>query len=125
MIAVDTSALVGILLREPEAERITKAILGDDEPLISVGSWIELIRVMKAKRGTASLLLVDELLAALEIELVSVSAEQGKIAAQATLEFPILNYGGTFAYALAKSRNIPLLFKGEDFSKTDLEIVAY
>ncbi len=125
MIAVDTSALVAILLKEPDAEQITKAILSDDEPLMSVGSWIELIRVMKAKRGTASLPLVDELLAALEIELVSVSAEHGKLAAQATLHFPILNYGDTFAYALAKSRDIPLLFKGEDFSRTDIEIVAY
>ena len=122
---VDTSALVAVLLREPEAERFTKAILSDDEPLMSVGSWIELVRVMKAKRGEASLPLVGELLAALEIELVSVSSEHGQLAAQATLEFPILNYGDTFAYALAKNRDIPLLFKGEDFSRTDLEIVAY
>lgn len=120
MIAVDTSALVAILLNEPEATLFSTIILQDDQPLISAGSLIELHRVMKSKRGKKSQAFIDEIIEALEISVVSVTPEQAAIACKVTYEYSILNYGDTFAYALAKDRDIPLLFKGKDFSKTDV-----
>ena len=56
----------------------------------------------------------------LEIEVVPVNCAQAGFANEATLKYPRLNFGDCFSYALAKERDIPLLFKGNDFSKTDL-----
>ncbi len=123
MIAIDTSALVAILLKEPEAEEFSKIILQDDQPLISAASLIELNRVMKSKRGLKSKDLIDQIMKGFEISVVSVSPEQAVLACRATFQFPILNYGDTFSYALAKDRNVPLLYKGDDFSKTDVEAI--
>jgi len=121
MIAIDTSALVAILLKELEAEDFSKIILQDDQPLLSAASLVELYRVMKSKKGEESKAFIEQIMALFEIAVVSVSPEQAVLACQATFQYPILNYGDTFSYALAKDRTIPLLYKGDDFSKTDIE----
>lgn len=124
MIAIDTSALVAILLKEPEAKDFSTIILKDDQPLLSSASLVELYRVMKSKRGPKSKKLINQIMEMFEISVVSVSPEQAFIACQATYQYPILNYGDTFSYALAKDRSIALLYKGEDFSKTDIDTVC-
>ncbi len=125
MIVIDTSALVAILLKEPEAEEFSKIILRDDQPLISAASLVELYRVMKSKRGTQSKDLIDQIMEVFEISVVAVSTEQALLACQATFQYPILNYGDTFSYALAKDRDIPLLYKGNDFSMTDVVVLGH
>lgn len=120
MIVVDTSALVAILLREPEAAAFAAAILSDDAPILSAANHVELARVMKAKRGPDAPPLVAELLAKLAITVTPTTAAEAEVAIAAAVAYPVLNYGDSFAYALAKTRGAPLLFKGDDFSRTDL-----
>lgn len=125
MIIVDTSVLIAILLRETEAEKITLAIENDEEPLLSVASFVELGLVMKYKQGPATQKLINSLITIARIAIVPVTKEQAYIAQEAIYKFPILNYGDVFSYALAKERNAPLLFKGNDFSQTDVKIATY
>ena len=125
MIAIDTSALVAILLREPEARQFALAIQDDEEPLMSAASLVELYLVMKYKQGASTKILVDELIASGKISIISVTPNQALIACEASYKFPILNYGDSFSYALAIDRNVPLLFKGNDFTKTDIIIAKY
>lgn len=124
MITVDTSALVAILLQEPEAELFGRLILADDSPMISVGSYMELARVMRHKRGPAALPIVDALIQKLGLILMSVTPQQAIYANEAIVAYPILNFGDGFAYGLAKDHDIPLLFKGDDFSQTDVKHVV-
>jgi ribonuclease VapC len=125
MIAIDTSALVAILLCEPEAEKLAQAIQSDEEPLMSAASLVELYLVMKYKQGTETKTLIDELIKLAKIKIIPVTAEQAQIAIMAGYQFSALNYGDTFSYALAKDFNIDLLFKGNDFSQTDIGIANY
>ena len=125
MIVIDTSALTAILLRETEAERFAQAIEEDEEPLISASSVVELYVVMKYKQGPATQNLVDKLLLSAAITICPVTEKQAKIAGQAAHRFSVLNYGDTFSYALAQDYVVPLLFKGNDFSQTDVEVAQY
>ncbi|UFP96350.1 type II toxin-antitoxin system VapC family toxin [Gloeobacter morelensis] len=120
MIAIDTSAIVAILLGEPEAERFARAIEQDEEPLLSAASLVELFLVMKHKQGSASAPLIEQFLATGGISVCSVTPEQARRAQEAAYRFGILNFGDVFSYALAKERGIGLLFKGTDFAVTDL-----
>ncbi|MCH8209249.1 MAG: type II toxin-antitoxin system VapC family toxin [Nitrospinae bacterium] len=125
MIAIDTSALVSILLDEPEAGKFALAIQNDDEPLISAASFVELVLVMKYKQGPNTKQIIDRLIKIGNITIAPVTAGQAHIAGEATREFSELNYGDTFSYALAQDRDVPLLFKGADFSHTDVTMAAY
>lgn len=122
MIAIDTSALVAILMRESDAMEYALAIQDDEEPMASAASLVELYLVMKHKQGAATVALIDELIASASITIVSVTPNQAKIACEASYKFPSLNYGDTFSYALALDRNVPLLFKGNNFTETDIKI---
>ena len=125
MIVIDTSVLVAILLREPEAQAFAKAILPDDAPMMSAANHVELARVMKAKRGPDAIPLVADLLAELDIAIAPTTAAEADIAVAASVAYPVLNFGDSFAYAFAKRSGAPLLFKGDDFSKTDLAAAAW
>ena len=120
MIAVDTSVMVAILLNEPEAESFATIILADEQPVMSAAIFVECCRVMKHKQGPKAVEHLHLLMQHLEIEVVPVNCAQAGFANEATLKYPILSFGDCFSYALAKERDIPLLFKGNDFSKTDL-----
>jgi ribonuclease VapC len=123
---IDTSALVAILLGEPEAEAFALAIAGDSKRLISAFTALETGIVIEAKKGEAGGRELDLLLHQAKIELVPLTAEQFEIARIAWRKYgkgqhPAgLNIGDCCSYALAKCAGEPLLFKGNDFSQTDV-----
>ena len=128
---IDTSALVGILDQEPDAKRLVRAIATATERLLSAANLVETGIVMQVRRGDEASRDLDLLLAKFSIEIIPVSAKQADIARKAFQRFgrgrhpARLNFGDCFAYALAKDSAAPLLFKGEDFSHTDITVAPY
>ena len=123
---VDTSALAAILFREPEAPSFTKIIHDADRCLISAGNFLELSIIVETQLGTDALRQCDMFLRRAAIIVEPFTVEQAHLARQAFHDFgkgrhPAgLNFGDCFAYALARVTGEPLLFKGEDFRKTDI-----
>jgi ribonuclease VapC len=123
---LDTSALAAILFGEPEAERYVRIIHRAERCLISVANWVELTLVVESQLGPDAGRQCDAFLRRAGIVIEPVSVEQGQLARQAFLDFgkgrhPAgLNFGDCFAYALAKVTGDALLFKGDDFARTDL-----
>jgi ribonuclease VapC len=127
LIVVDSSALVAIFLREPDRETLQQAIIDDGEAVISAATLLETSIVFRTFRGGR---LPDEALDAFVTEtlrVIDVDRSQVEIARAAHLRFgkgmghpAQLNFGDCFSYALAKSLDIPLLYKGGDFAKTDI-----
>ena len=126
MIVVDTSAVIAIMRGEPEASAFEEILDGADAAIMSVVSHVEAHMVIAGRRPNADFNRVEEWFQALGIEIVSVTPEQGTLAVKAFFEYgkgrhpARLNLSDCFAYALSKSRGLPLLFKGDDFAKTDL-----
>lgn len=126
-IVVDTSALVAMLLDEPEATRFG-LFLRDETPVVSAGSLIETLRVVMRRRGVRARVEVDELLDTFGIGTSPVDRAQVELAAEGHVRFgtgrgsppAVLNFGDLFAYALARHLDAPLLFKGDDFPQTDI-----
>jgi ribonuclease VapC len=123
---VDTSALVALLLNEPERYAFSRAIGNADNARLSAGSLLELSVVVQ-RRKIASPEQLEALLAAMELRIEPVTVEQAAIGVAAYREYgqssghrARLNYGDCFAYALAKATGEPLLFKGDDFVHTDV-----
>jgi ribonuclease VapC len=129
-IVVDTSALLAVLLHEAERDRFIAALL-DSEPVISIATLTETYLVTQARRGSAVLEEVDRQVACYQLEIAPVLAEDRIWLRQALLDFgkgrrrapAVLNFGDLFAYALAKRLALPLLFKGDDFARTDVQCV--
>jgi ribonuclease VapC len=127
---VDSSALLAILLNEPERERFI-AVLLENQPVISIASLTETSLVLLGRRGAAALDELDRQLAGFRFEIAPVLADDRMGLRQALLEFgkgrrrapAVLNFGDLFAYALAKRLNLPLLYKGDDFARTDIQPV--
>ncbi|MFC3227907.1 type II toxin-antitoxin system VapC family toxin [Marinibaculum pumilum] len=127
---VDASALLAILLDEPEGAAFANAIAADPHPLMSAVNWLEAaIRV----DGSGDLLAVQDFEALVEasrIAVLPVTMAQAQEARRAYARFgkgrhpASLNFGDCFAYALARERAEPLLFKGQDFSRTDITPAA-
>ncbi len=123
---IDTSAIVAILRDEPERRRFNEAIEADAVRLMSVASFLEASMIMEARHGFEGIRDLDLFLARAEIELSPVDVNQAHIARQAFRQYgkgrhpAALNFGDCFAYALAKAAEAPLLFKGNDFSQTDI-----
>ena len=128
---VDTSALLAMLMKEPERDRLSSAIAVAGESRISSATLLEAGIVVEAKAGEKGAAALDELVTELKLQVVSFTAEHAALARQAFRRFgkgrhpARLNFGDCFAYALAKQRAEPLLFKGEDFSQTDIDVAAY
>ena len=120
MIAVDTSIIFAILMQEPDAGLYIQKLEEETELFISAGTYVELGAVMNKKSGAKALEIVDTFLEEAEIEIAPMSPAQARIARDAYYKYSILNFGDCFSYALAKERDIPLLFKGNDFGKTDI-----
>ena len=124
---LDTSALVAILYREPEAEAFAQAIHDADASRVSVASYVELSMVVENQLGPEGMRQAEAFLRRAGITLEPVTIEQGELARQAFLDFGKgrhkagLNFGDCFSYALAKASGEPLLFKGDDFALTDIE----
>ena len=127
MIVVDTSAVLAILLGEPERAQCQSALRAADEAIMSVGTLIEARMVARGKGGDKMVALLDVLIEESGIKLVSVSEEHAGLAHTGFVRFgkgtghpAQLNFGDLFAYALAKSNDAPLLFKGDDFAASDV-----
>ncbi len=123
----DTSALVAILVGEPERDSFTAAILGARPARMSAASYVETAVVVDTYGDPVLSRRVDELIEVLGVEIVDVTAEQARIARAAYRDFgrgsghpARLNFGDCFSYALAHVEAAPLLFKGDDFNHTDL-----
>jgi ribonuclease VapC len=123
---LDTSALLAILLREPEAADFARAMEGAEVVRMSVASYLELAIYIDRNGDEVRRAILDTFLEEFAIKLEPVTVEQARAARQAFQLFGKgrhaagLNYGGCFTYALAKTAREPLLFKGQDFDKTDL-----
>lgn len=128
MIVVDTSAIVGILRRETDGPALQAAIAGAGRILISAVAVVELVAV--SSRDEILYEGVRDFLNEPFVVVEPVDGEQAAAAAEAYRRFgkgrhPAgLNLGDVFAYALARTRGLPLLFKGDDFSRTDIEAVS-
>jgi ribonuclease VapC len=123
---LDTSALVAVLFREPEADLYTQLIHDADRCLISAGSFLELSIVLDRQAAPEADRQCEMFFRRAGILIEPFTVEQAYLARQAFHDFgkgrqaPGLNFGDCFAYALAKITGEPLLFKGEDFKKTDI-----
>jgi len=124
---LDTSAIVAILFDEPERRRFTELIEVTPRRLISAANVLESSLLVEARRGEAAGVALDLLMHRAEVAVVAVDGEQVEIARSAWRRYgkgrhPAgLNFGDCFAYALAAASGEPLLFKGDDFARTDVK----
>lgn len=128
MIVVDTSAIVAIAFGEPEREAFVRAIGQADKALISTVSAVAARMVVYGRRGHRAVVMVDDLLRLPMFELAAPGPAETAAAYAAFVAYgegsghpAALNFGDVFSYALAKVRSLPLLYKGGDFSQTDIE----
>ena len=129
MMATDTSAIMAVLMDEDEGPAFYSAMWNDGEVLVSTATAVELMIVAMGKREA----IYEAAVRFLEspfIRLVPLDAEQLWLAAAAHRRYgkgrghpAQLNFGDTFSYALAAARGLPLLFKGNDFARTDVASV--
>lgn len=126
---LDTSALVAMLFEEPDAEVFRQALAADPVLLLSAATALETAIVVEARAGEAGARELDLFLHRGGVEIVAMTEEQFEVARVAWRRFgkgrhPAgLNFGDCFAYALSRTSGEPLLFKGSDFSSTDVEAV--
>jgi ribonuclease VapC len=126
---IDTSALIAILRQEPEADVFARAIREDPVRLLSAVNAVEAAIVIEARKGPSGGRDLDLLLHHAKVEIVSFSAEQFEAARRAWRQFgkgshpAALNIGDCCAYALARVSGEKLLAKGEDFRRTDIDIL--
>jgi ribonuclease VapC len=125
---IDTSALIAILVNEPERSEFVRAIEDAAFCRVSTATFVETSIVLEARYGAEALRILDRFIAKAGIELLPVDVEQGHAACGAFTRFGKgrhragLNYGDCFSYALANVLGEPLLCKGADFSHTDLRL---
>jgi len=128
-VVIDTSALVAVLLGEEDAERYAQAIAEQGRALISAFSVLETSIVIEARKGEPGGRELDLLLSRGGVETVPLLPEHVVLARDAWRRYgkgrhpAALNIGDCCAYALAKYAGEPLLYKGTDFGKTDIEAV--
>jgi ribonuclease VapC len=126
-IVVDSSALLAILFREPERDRFIELLLSR-QPVISIATLTETSLVLFGRRGPGALDELDRQMAGYRFQILPVEADDHRVLRQAMIDFgkgrrrapAVLNFGDLFAYALARQLRLPVLFKGEDFSATDV-----
>ena len=125
---VDTSALLAVILNEADEERFLGAMIDAPVLRMSTATWVEAALVVDRHKNRAmAAVRFDDMTDELRIRLVPVSTDMAYRARSAHAHFgrgnhpAALNYGDCFSYALAKIMGEPLLFKGDDFSRTDVE----
>ena len=125
---VDSSAIVAVLRAEPEAREFSLAISSAERCHISAANYLEAAVVIDSAKSAISSRRFDDFLRASRIAVEAVTLRQAEIARAAYRDFGKgrhkagLNFGDCFAYALAKEMDEPLLFKGTDFARTDVEV---
>lgn len=123
---IDTSALIAVLLDEPEAEDFRIAIEDDETRLVSAGTLLEAALVIESRKGEAGGRELDLLVQKAGLTVVPVDGDQVTEARRAWRRFGRgrhkagLNFGDLFAYALVRTSGEALLFKGDDFARTDV-----
>jgi ribonuclease VapC len=127
LIVVDSSALIAIYFNEPEKASFALAVVSVDAPCIGAPNFLEASMVAETRHGEAGCRELDRIAANLGLEIVPFDASHIQGARDALRRFgkgrhrASLNLGDCCAYALAKLRDVPLLFKGNDFALTDLK----
>lgn len=127
MIAVDSSALVAVVLGEPDAESFL-AKLQSTYTVLSAANLVEAAIVVEARQGLDAARDLELLVEGVVDEIVPVDPSHAAAAVEAWRRYgrarhPAgLNFGDCFAYGLARLRGLPLLFKGDDFSSTDVAV---
>jgi ribonuclease VapC len=112
--------------KSPDAALYAEAIAEADPPLISAATLLELNIVMINRHGVKAARMVDRLIQEARFQVESFTVQHAELAREAYARYgkgqqtAALNYGDCFSYALAKATGLPLLFKGRDFSKTDI-----
>jgi ribonuclease VapC len=127
VIVLDSSVVVAILRSEAGFEQFVEVIDAADSTIMSHANFLEVGIVMIRRFGAASLTRLSRVRASFAVELRPTDEQQMELAIRAYAEFgkgtghpAQLNYGDCFAYALAKSADQPLLYKGDDFARTDI-----
>jgi len=124
---LDTSAVLAILQDEPERRKFNEAIEAAETRSLSTASLVECSMIVESRFGADGIRDLDLLVAKAQISLAPVDEEQADLARRAFRKYgkgrhPAgLNFGDCFSYALSKALQEPLLFKGNDFSQTDVE----
>jgi ribonuclease VapC len=123
---IDSSALLAILFDEAEQRLFNEKIEADAVRFVSAASYLEVAIIIDDRLGYEGARDLTLFIAEAEIEIIPVTLEQAEIAREAYRNYgrgnhpARLNYGDCFAYALAKATQQALLFKGDDFAKTDI-----
>lgn len=123
---LDSSAVMALLLDESDADSMRLAIADSATRLMSAATLVEASLVIENRNGEAGGRELDLLISRLGIVIVPVDAEQAAEARRGWRRFgrgrhaAALNYGDLFSYALSRTTGEPLLFKGEDFARTDV-----
>jgi ribonuclease VapC len=124
---IDTSALVAILLLEPDALGLADEIAAADPRLVGAPTLVETAAVMLARKGPQGVIALDALLSRLAIQVVPMSPTAAEFARDAYSRYGkgvgspgVLNYGDVLSYGVARAEDEPLLFKGDDFRQTDI-----
>lgn len=129
---LDTSALLAVLFDEPEATAIIRAVSRDPVRLVGAPTVVEASAVLTARKGSGGEVALDALLERMRIEVVPMSLDAARLARLAYARFGkevgdpgVLNFGDCLSYGMAMAEREPLLFKGDDFTHTDVATVAY
>ena len=128
----DTSALLSILLAEPEASAMIRAAAREAVRIVGAPTLVEASAVMRARRGAGGEIALDSLLERMGTQVVPMSLVAAKLARLAYHRWgkgvgdpAVLNFGDALAYGVAMAERQPLLFKGDDFAKTDVMVLRY
>jgi ribonuclease VapC len=127
----DSSALVAILQKEPEALRLTIAISKSSVCLLPASCFLEASMLVLGRSGEAGLRDLDQYVARSRMEIAPFTESQARLAREAFKRYgkgrhpAKLNFGDCMAYALAMETGDELLFKGTDFSETDVAVAPY
>jgi ribonuclease VapC len=126
---IDSSALVAIFFGEPDRDAFIEAIERDPVRMIAAPTLLETAIVLATKLKEPSLRELDLFVATMHAEIVPFNSDDQRVARRAFLKYgegrhpAALNFGDCISYAAATTRGEPLLFKGSDFSQTDVAIV--
>jgi ribonuclease VapC len=130
-VIIDTSAIVALLLDEPEAPELARLMATAPARRLSAASYVELAVVVDGRRDASLSGALDAIVRAYRIEVVPFTVEQARLAREAYQRFgrgsghpARLNMGDCVAYGLARDLGEPLLFQGQDFALTDIELVT-
>jgi ribonuclease VapC len=131
-VVVDTSALLALLFGEPEADRLAHAIASAPTRIVGAPVLVESSAVLMARKGPSADVVLDAWLRKIDAAVVPLTAEGAEHARRAYARFgkgigdpAVLNFGDCLSYGVAMALGEPLLFKGEDFARTDVAVAAY